>query len=84
MQITVEVPEAYLVEDSPAELGRRLKLYAALLMFQAGEISSGGATELADVDRFTFAAECNRHGIPLVDYASGELRDEFESFQRAS
>lgn len=29
MEITVEVPEQYLIDSSPAELGRRIKLYAA-------------------------------------------------------
>lgn len=84
MQINVDLPEEFLVDQSPAEAGRRLKLYAALLMFQAGEISAGGATRFAGVDRFTFAAECARHGIPLMDYAPGDLRHEVESLRRPS
>jgi predicted HTH domain antitoxin len=82
MQISVDVPEEYVLDESPAELGRKLKLYTALLMFQSGEISAGGATQLAGVDRFTFAAECARPGIALVDYPLSDLRDEVESLRR--
>lgn len=84
MQISVDVPEEYLLEQGPAEAARRLKLYAALLMFQAGEISAGGATQFAGIDRLMFTAECRRHGIAVVDYAPGELRAEVETFRRGA
>jgi predicted HTH domain antitoxin len=69
-------PAEYLVDHQPAELARRIRLYAALLMFQSGELSAGAASELAGVDRFTFAAECQKHEIPLVDYPVEDLRSE--------
>jgi predicted HTH domain antitoxin len=76
MEITLQVPDQYLINQRPAELARRIKLYAALLMFQSSELSAGAAAELAEVDRFTFAVECERHGIPLVDYPAEDLRAE--------
>jgi len=76
VEITLKVPDQYLVDQGPAELGKRIKLYAALLMFQSGELSAGAAAELAEVDRFTFALECRRHGIALVDYPAEELHAE--------
>ncbi len=82
MQITLEVPEQYLLDSSPAELGRRIKLYAALLMFHSGEMSAGAAAEFAGVDRLTFAAECQRHGIPVIDYPAEDMRAEVESLRR--
>ncbi|CAN5894431.1 hypothetical protein BH23GEM7_BH23GEM7_17760 [soil metagenome] len=82
MQIVVEVPEQYLLDDTPATFAQRLKLYAALLMFQSGEISAGAACELAGVDRFTFRAECQRRGIPVINYPPEELREEVESLRR--
>jgi hypothetical protein len=36
------------------------------------------------VDRFTFALECQRHEIPLVDYEPGELQAEFDALRRVS
>jgi predicted HTH domain antitoxin len=78
MQITVDVPEQYMVDSNPGEFGQRMKLSTALLMFQSGQISAGAASELAGVDRWTFAAECARHNIPLIDYDPGELDEEIQ------
>lgn len=52
------------------------RLVAALRRFRSAEVSAGAAAELAGVDRFMFAAECARHGIPMMHYDPGELRDE--------
>lgn len=81
MEITLNVPDQYLVDHDPAGLARRIKLYAALLMFQSEELSAGAAAELAEVDRFTFAMECKRLGIPLVDYPAEDLRLELEALR---
>lgn len=84
MKITLDVPEEYLLDHTPAQLATRFKLYAALLMFRAGELSAGAATELAGVDRFDFAEECRKHGIPLVDYPPEELEAEIGPLRRVS
>jgi predicted HTH domain antitoxin len=76
MQITIDVPEQYMVDSDPGEFGQRMKLSTALLMFQSGQISAGAASELAGIDRWMFAAECARHDIPLIDYDAGELEEE--------
>jgi predicted HTH domain antitoxin len=81
MQVTLEIPASYLVNHGPDEFGRRITLYAALLMFRSGELSAGGAAELAGLDRFAFAEECRRHDIALVDYPAAELRDEIASLE---
>jgi predicted HTH domain antitoxin len=81
MQITVDVPEQYLIDTNPGKFGERMKLSTAVLMFQNGEISAGAACELAGVDRWTFAAECARLRIPLVDYDAGELEEEVRGLQ---
>lgn len=78
IQIVVDVPEQYLIDASPAEFGERMKRSTALLMFQSGQISAGAASELAGVDRWTFAAECVRHGIPLIGYDPAELDEEIQ------
>jgi predicted HTH domain antitoxin len=84
MQIALEVPDHYLIGSTPAEFADRLKLYAALLLFQSGEISAGAACELAGVDRFTFLAECSRRGIDVIDYPPEELRAEVDALRQRS
>ncbi len=84
MNISMDVPEQYLLDESAEQLARKIRLYAALLMFRAGEISAGAAAELADVDRVTFAEECARHLIPVTDYPPEDLRKELSALRRAS
>lgn len=81
MVIPLGIPDQYLIDHDPAELAKRIKLYAAVLMFRAKELSAGAAAELAEVDRFSFAQECQRHGVPLVDYPAAELRAELETLR---
>lgn len=81
MEITLKVPDQYLVSQGPDELGKHIKLYAALLMFQSDELSAGAAAELAEVDRFTFAAECQKYGIPLVNYPAEDLGRELAALR---
>lgn len=71
------------MDRSPNEWGKHIKLYAALLMFAAGELSAGAAAELAEVDRFTFAEACRKHAIPVVDYSPEDLSAAVESLRRA-
>ena len=81
MTITLEVPDQYLVDHDPVGLAKHIKLYAAVLMFQSEELSAGAAANFAGVDRFTFAAECQRHGIPLVNYPVDDLRAELDALR---
>ena len=81
MVIELEVPDQYLVNTNSAELARRIKLYAAMLMFKSEELSAGAAADFAGVDRYTFAMECHKHGIPLVSYPADELRTELAALR---
>jgi predicted HTH domain antitoxin len=79
MDITVSVPEQYLIDHDPGELAKQITLYAAILMFRSGELSAGAACEFAAVDRLTFALECQRRGIALIDYPVEDLRAELDA-----
>lgn len=79
MQITLELPEQYSLEASPSEWGERIKLYAAITLYQAGNLSAGAACEFAGVDYFTFIHECGRLKIPMIDYEEGELEAELHA-----
>jgi predicted HTH domain antitoxin len=50
-------------------------------MLQSKELSAGAAAELAEVDRLTFATECQKHRIPLVDYPPEDLRPELAALR---
>lgn len=76
MQVVVEVPDRYLVDETTESLGRQMKLALALLMFRTRRLSAGAASELAGVDRYTFLDACKEHAIPIADYTPEELDTE--------
>lgn len=84
MVITLEVPDRYLLDETPEELARDIKLYAALLLFRSHKISAGAAAELAEIDRFTFAGECRKNGIALIDYPAEDLAAELTALRAGS
>ncbi len=82
MQITLDIPDQYLIDQSPVDFGKQIKLYAALVMFQSGNLSTGAASEFAGIDRFSFIAECQKRNIPLVDFTAEELDAELEDLRK--
>ncbi len=82
MQVLLEVPDQYALEATSGDLAKRFKLYTALLMFQAGQLSAGAACELAGVDRYAFLAACKRHRIDAIDYDNDELEGDFEGLKK--
>jgi predicted HTH domain antitoxin len=76
MQVVVNIPDQYFIDVSTSELADRLKLSAALLMFQSGQLSAGAACEFADIDRYAFWGACKRYNIDTVNYDPDELKED--------
>ncbi len=76
MQIRLEIPDGYFAGADPETVAQRIKLYAALLMFQAGDLSAGAAAEFAGVDRSSFYQEAAARGVPVVAYPPEELTQD--------
>lgn len=78
--LTVRVPEEipHMLNRTPEELERDLRLYAALMFFKLGKLSSGAAAELAGVPRVLFLDLCAEYGIPVSPITPAELRREIE------
>lgn len=81
MRVTVDLPDRHFAGADDTEVEHRLKLYTALILFQSGRLSAGAACEVAEVDRYTFLAECRRHGVPTVRYDEGELKKDLETLR---
>lgn len=80
MQITLEVPEKFGFDKSQNEVGRTLKLYAALGLFQSGKLSASAATELAGIDRYAFMAKCKQNDIPTINYSADDLKADLANY----
>ncbi len=78
MEITFSLPKRQFVTESPDEVTAKVRLYAALGMYQAGELSIGAACELADVDRYVFLDFLKREGVPLQTQSPDELETEYQ------
>lgn len=78
MDVTLSLPPQQFMLDTPSQLAQKFKLYAAVAMYQTGELSIGAACEVADVDRYWFLDFLRQHQIPLQTQTAEELEAEFQ------
>lgn len=81
--LTIHVPQniRVMLNRTPEELGRDLRLYAALMLFQLGKLSSGAAAEMAGIPRVMFLDLCADYNIPISQITPEELQREVASDQ---
>jgi predicted HTH domain antitoxin len=80
MQISFSLPESQFIAESPEEVTQKIRMFAALGLYQAGELSIGAASEVAGVDRFEFLEFCKREGIILHTQTPEELETDIRKF----
>jgi predicted HTH domain antitoxin len=82
MQISFSLPENQFTAESPEEVTQKIRMFAALGLYQAGEISIGAASELADMDRYDFLDFYKREGVTLHTQTPEELEADLKKFGR--
>jgi predicted HTH domain antitoxin len=80
MDVTISLTEKQFFADSPERAAAKFKLYAALGLYQAGELSIGAACELAGLDRYTFLEILKREGLEIRTQTPDELEADFHRF----
>lgn len=65
-----------MLNRTPEELARDLRLYAVLMLFRLGKLSSGAAAELADLRWVMFLDLCAEYDIPISPLTGEDLRRE--------
>ncbi len=65
-----------MLNRTPEELSRDIRLYAGLMLFRLGKLSSGAAAEMAGVPRVLFFDLCADYEIPVSQISPDELRRE--------
>ncbi len=73
MQITISFSEKPFPAEPKEGIARKFRLFAAMGMYRAGELSIGAACELAGVDRYTFIEFCKNQGVPVQTQTPDEL-----------
>lgn len=84
MQLTVEIPDKYLINQSTEKFSTLLKLNTAIEMYKNGEISAAAAVELVgNIDRFEFLYECKKRGMDPKTYENiKELETEVAMLEK--
>ncbi len=79
--LTVYIPEEIrlMLNRTPEELSRDLRLNSALMFFWLGKLSSGAAAELAGIPRVMFLDLCAEYGIPVSQISAADLDRELEA-----
>ena len=80
MQITFSLPESQFVTETPEAVTQKIRTYAALGLYQAGELSIGAASELAGMNRYDFLELCKREGVILHTQTPEKLEADLKKF----
>jgi predicted HTH domain antitoxin len=82
MQITLDIPDCYINQQNQTQIAADIKLYAALLMFQSGQLSRGSACEFANIDIYQFLKACKQHHISAIDTTAEAIEADVLRFQQ--
>jgi predicted HTH domain antitoxin len=74
IQLPTEIRQ--ILNRTPEELARDMRLYSALMLFRMGKLSSGAAAEMAGVPRVMFLDLCAEYDTPVSQITGEDLRKE--------
>ena len=80
MTVQVHLPEIYFLNRSAQEIEQDLKLSVALRMYQQGQVSAGGACEIASINRYDFLVLCAQQNISVIQYDIDDIANEVAHF----
>jgi predicted HTH domain antitoxin len=76
--LNIRVPEEIrqMLNRTPEELARDMRLYTALMLFRLKKLSSGAAAEMAGMPRVQFLDLCAEYDIPVSQITGDDLSQE--------
>ena len=78
--LTIHLPGEIrqMLNRTPEELARDMRLYAALMLFRLRKLSSGAAAEMAGIPRVLFLDLCAEYDIPVSQITGHDLSQELK------
>jgi predicted HTH domain antitoxin len=79
-RLTIQVAEEirHMLNRTPEEMARDMRLYSALMLFRLKKLSSGAAAEMAGIPRVMFLDMCSEYDIPISQITRDDLQQERE------
>jgi predicted HTH domain antitoxin len=83
-ELTITIPESTLLalHATPEQAGARLRLAAAIKLYELGQLSSGVAAQLAGMPRTLFLTKLADYGVVTFDHSGEELQQELSVAER--
>jgi hypothetical protein len=82
MRRTLEIPDQYIQGQNQSQTAQQIKLYAALLMFQSGQLPRSAACEFAGDDIYDFFLACKQHQISSINISVESIDADVLRFQQ--
>ena len=76
--LTIQIPEALLLQSGSARetLERESRFWLALKFFERGQLTSGQAATMCEMNRVDFLFDAGRQGLSVADLDGEELDRE--------
>ena len=74
--LSVNVPDALLLQTGGDDLARQSQFFLALKFFELGRLTSSQAAEMCEMNRVDFLVAASREGTPVADLNEEELSRE--------
>ena len=80
-QVTFSVPDELLLalQATPEILASRIRLAAAVKLYELGQLSSGAASQLAGVPKPYFLSRLADYGVNTFDFSEEELGHDLKN-----
>lgn len=85
-KITISIPHELLplLAKKRKDVLARVFEFMVLELYRLGEISSGKAAQMLDMERFEFVKFASRLGIPFIDMDEEELVEDYKQAHKSA